>query len=54
MLALLGLDLAVPDPTMLSRRGQAFAGRQPRMPAGTGLVHLVLDSTGLELFGQGE
>ncbi len=54
VLALLGLDLAVPDHTTLSRRGQAFAGRQPRVRAGTGPVHLVLDSTGLELFGQGE
>ena len=54
VLALLGLDLAVPDHTTLSRRGQVFAGRQPRVRAGTGPVHLVLDSTGLELFGQGE
>jgi hypothetical protein len=46
--------LPVPDHTTLSRRGRAFAGRQPRVQAGTGPVHLVLDSTGLELFGQGE
>jgi len=50
----LGLDLAVPDHTTLSRRGCAFAGRQPRVQASQGPVHLVLDSTGLELFGQGE
>ena len=37
--------------TRLSRRGQAFAGSQPRVRAGTGSVHLLLDSTGLELFG---
>ena len=54
VLALLGLDLAVPDHTTLSRRGQAFAGCQPRVRTGSGPVHLVLDSTGLELFGQGE
>lgn len=54
VLALLGLGLAVPDHTTLSRRGRAFAGRQPRVRAGTEPVHLVLDSTGLELFGQGE
>ena len=54
VLALLGLDLAVQDHTTLSRHGQAFAGRQPRVRASTGPVHLVLDSTGLELFGQGE
>ena len=51
--ALLGLDLAVPDHTTLSRRGRDFAGWQPRAGAGKGPVHLVLDSTGLELFGQG-
>ena len=54
VLQLLGLDLAVPDHTTLSRRGRALAGRQPRVRPGTGPVHLVLDSTGLELFGQGE
>ena len=54
VLALLGLDLAVPDHTTLSRRGRAFAGLQPRVRASTGPVHLMLDSTGLELFGQGE
>lgn len=54
VLALLGLALPVPDHTTLSRRGRAFAGRQPRVQAGPGPMHLVLDSTGLELFGQGE
>lgn len=54
VLRLLGLALSVPDHTTLSRRGRAFAGRQPRVLASAGPVHLVLDSTGLELFGQGE
>ena len=54
VLALLGLELRVPDHTTLSRRGRAFAGRQPRVRASGGPVHLVLDSTGLGLFGQGE
>ena len=54
LLRLLGLDLPVPDHTTLSRRGRAFAGRHPRVRAGSGPLHLVLDSTGLELFGQGE
>ncbi len=53
-LQLLGMVLPVPDHTTLSRRGRAFAGRQARVKASTGPVHLVLDSTGLELFGQGE
>ncbi len=54
VLRLLGLDLAVPDHTTLSRRGHSVAGRQPRVAAHAGPVHLVLDSTGLQLFGQGE
>ena len=54
VLVLLGLELRVPDHTTLSRRGRIFAGRQPRVRASSGPVHLVLDSTGLELFGRGE
>ena len=54
VLRLLGLDLAVPDHTMLSRRGRSVVGRQPRAAAHAGPAHLVLDSTGLQLFGQGE
>ncbi len=53
VLQLLGMALPVPD-HLLSRRGRAFAGRHPRVPPGGGPVHIVLDSTGLELFGQGE
>ena len=44
----------MPDHTTLSRRDRAFAGRQPRVACHDGPVHLVLDSTGLQLFGQGE
>ena len=54
VLKLLGLELRVPDHSTLSRRGRAFAGRQPRCRTSNGPMHLVLDSTGLELFGQGE
>ena len=55
VLRLLGLELPTPDHTTLSRRGQAFAGRPPRAAAGgSSPIHLVLDSTGLQLFGQGE
>ena len=50
----LGLELAVPDHTTLSRRGRSSAGHQPRVASQGGPVHLVLDSTGLQLFGQGE
>ncbi len=54
VLHLLGLGLTVLDHTTLSRRGRAFAGRQPRVQASAGPIHLMLDSTGLKLFGQGE
>jgi hypothetical protein len=53
VLRLLGLELAVPDHTTLSRRSGGFAGQRPRvMPHGP--LHLLIDSTGLKLFGQGE
>ncbi|NPD67825.1 IS5 family transposase (plasmid) [Lichenicola cladoniae] len=54
VLRLLGLDLCVPDHSTLSRRGRAFAGRQPRAARRDEPVHVVLDSTGLQVFGQGE
>ena len=54
LLVLLGMSLPVPHHTTLGRRSQAFAGRQPRLKPGGGPVHLVLGSTGLKLFGQGE
>jgi hypothetical protein len=53
VLRLLGQDLRVPDHTTLSRRGRSFAGRQPRVVP-DGPLHLMIDSTGLKLFGQGE
>ena len=53
VLRLLGLDLTVPDDTTLSRRSAGMAGRRPRVLP-RGLLHLVVDSTGLKLFGRGE
>ncbi len=53
-LRLLGLDLSVLDHSTLSRRGRDFAGRQPHATQHDGPVHVVLDSTGLQVFGQGE
>ena len=44
----------MPDHTTLSRRGRAFAARQPRTVRHDRPVHVVLDSTGLQVFGQGE
>jgi hypothetical protein len=53
VLRLLRQDLRVPDHTTLSRRGRRFAGRRPKaIPHGP--MHLVVDSTGLKLFGRGE
>ena len=54
VLRLLGLEIAVPDHCTLSRRGRSFAGRQPRAVRHDRGAHIVLDSTGLQIFGQGE
>src|SRR5215207_3533089 len=51
-LRLLGQELRVPDHTTLSRRSRGFAGRQPSASP-CGPMHLVIDSTGLKLFGRG-
>jgi len=51
---LLGLEIAVPDHSTLSWRGRSFAGRQPPAVRHDRPVHVVLDSTGLQIFGQGE
>src|SRR5215210_588892 len=53
VLRLLGQELRVPDHTTLSRRSRGFAGRQPKVVR-NGPLHLVIDSTGLKLFSQGE
>ena len=52
IVTLLGLDLAVPDHSTLSRRAEAL--EVPRPIAHTGSVHLLVDSTGLRLCGSGE
>jgi hypothetical protein len=52
ILRLLGLDLAVPDHTTLSRRAGTLEVPRPR-PGGEP-VHLLVDSTGLRLSGPGE
>src|SRR6476469_8526854 len=52
ILRLLGLDLAVPDHTTLSRRAEGLP--VPRARSGTGPLHLLVDSTGLKLGGPGE
>src|SRR4051794_21099824 len=52
ILRLLGLDLAVPDHTTLSRRAATL--EVPRSRSGSGPLHLLVDSTGLKLGGAGE
>ena len=53
LLRLLAQALCVPDHTTLSRRSRSFAGHQPKVVPNFPL-HLVIDSTGPKLFGQGE
>jgi Transposase DDE domain len=53
ILQLLGLDLAVPDHSTLSRRAETLDVPKP-CPSSRGSVHLLVDSTGLRLCGPGE
>src|SRR3954453_7543116 len=53
ILRLLGLELAVPDHTTLSRRTATLEVPRSRSGSG-GPLHLLVDSTGLELGGPGE
>ena len=52
IIALLGLDLAVPDHSTLSRRAETLT--LPPAPQGQAPIHLLVDSTGLRLCGPGE
>ena len=52
ILRLLGLDLAVPDHSTLSRRAETL--EVPRSISRTEPMHLLVDSTGLRLCGSGE
>jgi len=52
VLRLLGVQVAVPDHSTLSRRGRRFAYDTPTTSAEE-WRHLVIDSTGLQLFGRG-
>ncbi len=53
LMRLNGLDLPVPDHTPMSRRAARLAVKIPRPPR-KGPVHVVVDSTGLKIFGEGE
>jgi DDE family transposase len=52
LMELLGVDLDVPDHTTLSRRGKTLRVRLPKKAHGP--LQLVLDSTGLKVYGEGE
>ncbi|MCP3914317.1 MAG: transposase, partial [bacterium] len=50
---LMDIDLVAPDHTTLSRRGQHLDVRLRGVPTGKA-VHLIVDSTGLSIVGEGE
>ena len=52
IITLLGLDLAVPDHSTLSRRAETLEVTRPQ--PGSRPVHLLVDGTGLKLCGSGE
>jgi hypothetical protein len=54
ILQLLGLDLAVPDHSTISRRAETLEVSRPKAARRGEPVHLLVDSTGLKLCGPGE
>jgi hypothetical protein len=50
---MMGINLAAPDHTTLSRRGQRLDVSLRRVPTGGG-IHLIVDSSGLSIVGEGE
>ena len=53
VLSLMGVDLAAPDHTTLSRRSQSLAVEFRRIPS-RGPIHRIVDSTGRSIVGAGE
>jgi IS5 family transposase len=53
LFAMMSIDLSAPDHTTLSRRGQHLTATLRPVPTGKP-VHLVIDSTGLSMVGEGE
>jgi len=53
LMGLCHLDLPVPDHSYLSRRAAELSVQIPRRPR-QGPTHVVVDSTGLKIFGEGE
>jgi len=52
LFALLGIGLSVPDHSTLSRRGKGLKVKVPKKS--TGALDIVMDSTGLKIYGEGE
>ena len=53
LFALMGLDLSAPDHTTLSRRSKQLNVKLRRIPT-KGAIHLIVDSSGLSIVGEGE
>ncbi len=53
LVELVGLDIEIPDYTTLSRRCLDLATDLSRSPS-SGPIHLIVDASGLKVFGQGE
>ena len=53
LIRLMALDLEAPDHTTLSRRS-ASVTLPPPVPIHAGPIHLIIDSTGLKIVGDGE
>jgi hypothetical protein len=49
---MMDINLPVPDPTTLSRRGKTLKVKLPRRTSGR--LNLVLESTGMKIYGEGE
>jgi len=54
LMALLGFDLPVPDYSTLSRRMRKLEVKLGKLQSKGKNIHVVLDSTGLKVFGEGE
>lgn len=54
LLELMGLDLSVPSYTQISRRAQTLHNRISRLVKPKKGCHIIFDSTGLKVYGEGE
>lgn len=50
----MGVDIRVPDYSTFSRRGTGLTLQMESQAEANGPIHLVVDSTGLKIFGEGE